>query len=216
MYKFAEGVEFNLDQSTYWYKQLIIEKASLRTRLQKTLVEYLNKVPQDYQTIKQAYFREIYEYSEIAFAIGINYWDKQDIYTAIKWFNESYDFNYRTSLYVLMLLYGQGHDVQRSPQFMIERMKAVSELSDDKTIQMLLGNVYLNGYGVEPNIEIAMTWLVKAATKGQIDAEEILAKMYREQVQVPDNDELKKSYLDIVCHQDVLTACDERDKLDKK
>ena len=63
------------------------------------------------------------------------------------------------------------------PVWRMEKLLSEAKLGNP-TAQVGLGMIYQNGFGVEPNEELACHWYSKAAEQGDDDAQALLGLMY--------------------------------------
>ncbi len=108
---------------------------------------------------------------------------------AARLYQAASDRGYAAAMIALSELYNEGRGVEKNPEIAIQLQKKAGEIYDwnlfgkmpleiakeqakqgDQEAMYQLGQRYLNGDGVEQNIEVASDWWLKAAMKGHIKA----------------------------------------------
>jgi len=102
---------------------------------------------------------------------------KQDIHEAIRLFTIAAKDNHAPSQRMLGLIYMQGEWRNEKKSHKWIRLAAEN---NEPYGQLLLGEMYFNGIGVEKNTEIAFQWVERAANQNYADAQYLLGKLYEE------------------------------------
>ncbi len=117
---------------------------------------------------------------------------------ALKWLTEAADNNKFASIQICKM-YREGigvkQDLKKAFDIALEYAEAGNE------IQMFeLAGYYLNGVGVEPNLDEALAWYQKAYNAGYFEAAYFLGYLYQTNPSCKDNDKMLYWYNEAVSH----------------
>ena len=105
----------------------------------------------------------------------------KDLEAAVKWFRAAAEQNYASAQTNLGMCYSNGKGVRKNQEEAFNWYKKAAEQNYARG-QLELGRSYHLGEGVKVNLQQALNWYLKAAEQGNLEAQNNLAVIYRDDI----------------------------------